>query len=104
MFVSKRLSVIFGEFKTVVIGYFTIVDYKQVKEHFLKEIIVFKRTLADQLENDELLVTLDVLEAEMRLSNPRIPVIRGMLANLETYSELKEFKLRLMGYYNIKNS
>ncbi|MDA2665309.1 MULTISPECIES: hypothetical protein, partial [unclassified Bacillus cereus group] len=25
--VSKRLSVIFGEFKTVVIGYFTIVDY-----------------------------------------------------------------------------
>lgn len=27
MFVSKRLSVIFGEFKTVVIGYFTIVDY-----------------------------------------------------------------------------
>ena len=28
MFVSKRLSVIFGEFKTVVIGYFTIVDYK----------------------------------------------------------------------------
>ncbi|MGH0669815.1 hypothetical protein, partial [Bacillus paranthracis] len=24
---SKRLSVIFGEFKTVVIGYFTIVDY-----------------------------------------------------------------------------
>ena len=63
---------------------------------------MFKRTLADQLENDELLVTLDVLEAEMRLSNPRIPVIRGMLANLETYSELKEFKLRLMGYYNIK--
>ena len=38
----------------------------------------------------------------MRLSNPRIPVIRGMLANLETYSELKEFKLRLIGYYNIK--
>ncbi|MDA1897901.1 hypothetical protein, partial [Bacillus cereus group sp. BcHK28] len=28
--VSKRLSVIFGEFKTVVIGYFTIVDYKYV--------------------------------------------------------------------------
>ncbi|AFQ29296.1 TetR/AcrR family transcriptional regulator [Bacillus thuringiensis] len=77
---------------------------EQVKEHFLKEIIGFKRTLADQLEDDELLVTLDVLEAEMRLLNPRIPVIRGMLANLEVYPELKEFRLRLIGYYNIKNS
>lgn len=76
---------------------------EQVKEQFLKEIIAFKRTLADQLENDELLVTLDVLEAEIRLPNPRIPVIRGMLANLEAYSELKEFRLRLIGYYNIKN-
>ena len=46
---------------------------------------MFKRTLADQLEDDELLVTLDVLEAEIRLLNPRIPVIRGMLANLEVY-------------------
>ncbi|PFO54337.1 TetR family transcriptional regulator [Bacillus cereus] len=77
---------------------------EQVKEHFLKEIIVFKRSLADQLEDDELLVTLDVLEAEIRLLNPRIPVIRGMLANLEAYPELKEFRLRLIGYYNIKNS
>ncbi|AIW86940.1 Transcriptional regulator, TetR [Bacillus mycoides] len=75
----------------------------QVKEHFLSEIIVFKRTLADQLENDELLVTLDVLEAEMRLQNPRIPVIRGMLANLAVYPSLNEFRLRLTAYYNIKN-
>ena len=75
---------------------------EQVKEHFLSEIIVFKRTLADQLENDELLVTLDVLEAEMKLSNPRIPVIQGMLSNLEVYPNLKEFRLRIRGYYNIK--
>ena len=70
--------------------------------NILKEIIVFKRTLADQLEDEELLVTLDVLEAEMRLPNPRIPVIQGMLSNLEVYPNLKEFRLRLMGYYNIK--
>ncbi|MES9706850.1 TetR/AcrR family transcriptional regulator, partial [Bacillus toyonensis] len=75
---------------------------EQVKEHFLKEIIVFKRTLADQLEDDELLITLDVLEAEMRLPNPRVPVIQGMLSNLDVYPNLKEFRLRLMGYYNIK--
>ena len=46
---------------------------------------MFKRTLADQLEDEELLVTLDVLEAEMRMQNPRIPVIQGMLSNLEVY-------------------
>ena len=63
---------------------------------------MFKRTLADQLEDEELLVTLDVLEAEMRLPNPRIPVIQGMLSNLEVYPNLKEFRLRLMGYYNKK--
>ncbi|EJV63474.1 TetR family transcriptional regulator [Bacillus mycoides] len=76
---------------------------EQVKEHFLKEIIVFKRTLADQLEDDELLVTLDVLEAEMRLPNPRVPVIRGMLANLKSYDELTDFRLRLTEYYNVRN-
>ena len=75
---------------------------EQAKEHFLQEIITFKRTLADQLENDELLVTLDVLEAEMRLPNPRIPVIQGMLANLKSYDDLKDFRLRLAGYYHIK--
>ena len=75
---------------------------EQAKEHFLQEIIMFKRTLADQLENDELLVTLDVLESEMKLSNPRIPVIQGMLSNLNAYPDLKDFKLRLKGYYHIK--
>lgn len=75
---------------------------EQAKEHFLQEIIVFKRTLANQLENDELLVTLDVLEAEMRLPNPRIPVIQGMLANLKSYDDFKDFRLRLAGYYHIK--
>ncbi|RKN60263.1 TetR/AcrR family transcriptional regulator [Bacillus sp. S66] len=74
---------------------------EQVKEHFLNEIIILKRTLADQLENDEVLVTLDVLESEMRVPNPRNPVIRGMLANLEAYNDLKDFRLRLARYYYI---
>ncbi|MRC32464.1 TetR/AcrR family transcriptional regulator, partial [Bacillus thuringiensis] len=46
-------------------------------------------------------VTLDVLESEMRVPNPRIPVIRGMLANLEAYNDLKDFRLRLARYYYI---
>ncbi|AWC30701.1 TetR/AcrR family transcriptional regulator [Bacillus cytotoxicus] len=74
---------------------------EQVKEQFLQEIIMFKRNLADELENDELLVTLDVLEAEMRVANPRIPVIQGMLANLKRYDNLMDFRLRLAKYYEI---
>ncbi len=62
---------------------------------------MFKRNLADELENDELLVTLDVLEAEMRVANPRIPVIQGMLANLKRYDNLMDFRLRLAKYYEI---
>lgn len=74
---------------------------EQAKEQFLQEIVTYKRTLADQLENDELLVTLDVLEAEIRLPNPRIPVIQGMLSNLQAYADLQDFRLRLAGYYHI---
>ncbi|WP_242145105.1 MULTISPECIES: TetR/AcrR family transcriptional regulator [unclassified Bacillus cereus group] len=74
---------------------------EQVKEQFLQEIIMFKRNLADELENDELLVTLDVLEAEMRVANPRMPVIQGMLANLKRYDNLTDFRLRLATYYEV---
>lgn len=63
---------------------------------------MFKRTLADQLEDEELLVTLDVLEAEMRLPNPRIPVIQGMLSNLEVYPNLKRISFETYGLLQYK--
>ena len=63
---------------------------------------MFKRTLADQLEDEELLVTLDVLEAEMRMQNPRIPVIQGMLFNLEAYPTLKRIPFEAYGLLQYK--
>lgn len=75
---------------------------EQTKESFLFEIIKLKQQLADQLENDELLVTLDVLEAEIRMNNPRIPVIQGMLANVKLYPELEDFRNRIAEYFSIK--
>ena len=55
---------------------------------FINEIIQLKRTLVDQLGNEELMVTLDVLESEMKTEHPRVPVIQGMLSNFKLYPEL----------------
>ncbi|MCP1122842.1 TetR/AcrR family transcriptional regulator [Bacillus sp. 3103sda1] len=73
------------------------------EESFVNEIITLKRTLVDQLGNDELLVTLDVLESEMKTNHPRVPVIQGMLSNLKSYPELHDFRERLALYYKITN-
>ncbi|WP_369901617.1 TetR/AcrR family transcriptional regulator [Bacillus manliponensis] len=75
---------------------------EQIKESFLHEITVLKQELADQLESDELLVTLEVLEVEMRKNSPRVPVIQGMLANVNLYPELKDFHRRIAEYFSIK--
>ncbi|MFD0769564.1 TetR/AcrR family transcriptional regulator [Bacillus sp. CGMCC 1.60114] len=74
-----------------------------MEESFVNEIITLKRTLVDQLGNDELLVTLDVLESEMKTNHPRVPVIQGMLSNLKSYPELHDFRERLALYYKITN-
>ncbi|PHA01444.1 TetR family transcriptional regulator [Bacillus pseudomycoides] len=71
------------------------------EEVFVNEIIQLKRTLVDQVGNDELLVTLDVLEEEMKRNNPRVPVIQGMLSNLKLYPELRDFREKLAVYYKI---
>lgn len=73
------------------------------EELFINEIIQLKRTLVDQLENEELMVTLDVLESEMKTEHPRVPVIQGMLSNLKLYPELRDFRERLAMYYKITN-
>ncbi|PEA53149.1 TetR family transcriptional regulator [Bacillus pseudomycoides] len=73
------------------------------EEEFVNEIIQLKRTLVDRVGNDELLVTLDVLEEELKMKKPRVPVIQGMLSNLKLYPELCDFRERLAMYYKITN-
>lgn len=73
------------------------------EELFINEIIKLKRALVDQLGSDELMVTLDVLESEMKTDHPRVPVIQGMLFNLKLYPELRDFRERLAMYYKITN-
>ncbi len=62
-----------------------------------------KRILVDRIENDELLVTLDVLEAELKMNKPIVLVIQGMLSNLKLYPEFCDLRERLAMYYKITN-
>lgn len=73
------------------------------EELFINEIMKLKSALVDQLGSDELMVTLDVLESEMKTDHPRVPVIQGMLSNLKLYPELRDFRERLAMYYKITN-
>ncbi|SFC29753.1 DNA-binding transcriptional regulator, AcrR family [Bacillus sp. 491mf] len=73
------------------------------EELFINEILQLKCTLVDQLGNEELMVTLDVLESEMKTEHPRVPVVQGMLSNLKLYPDLRDFRERLAMYYRITN-
>lgn len=54
-----------------------------------------------QLSGD-LLVTLEVLEAEIKEDSPRTAVIQGMLANLNQDPDLAELQKSIAAYYQIK--
>ncbi|HDX9579856.1 TPA: hypothetical protein ROX88_003464 [Bacillus pseudomycoides] len=73
------------------------------EELFINEMIRFKRTLVGQVGNEELMVTLDVLESEMKLDHSRVPVMQGMLSNLKLYPDFRDFRERLAMYYKITN-
>ncbi|MCM3735132.1 TetR/AcrR family transcriptional regulator [Bacillus cytotoxicus] len=73
------------------------------EELFINEIIKLKHTLVGQVGNEELMVTLDVLESEMKLDHSRVPVIQGMLSNLKLYPDFRDFRERVAMYYKITN-
>ncbi|MCM3597820.1 TetR/AcrR family transcriptional regulator [Metabacillus idriensis] len=65
------------------------------------EILAKIEHIKHQLSGD-LQVTLEVIEAEMKEDSPRIPVIKGMLANLNQDSALAELQQSIAAYYQIK--
>jgi AcrR family transcriptional regulator len=57
-----------------------------------------------ELENKEdLEISLEVLENEIRKKTPRIPVIQGMLSNFKQISSLDITRKRILQYFNIKS-
>ncbi|WP_085524745.1 TetR/AcrR family transcriptional regulator [Tuberibacillus sp. Marseille-P3662] len=57
--------------------------------------------LKEKTNNEDLRVTIDVLEEEMKRKSPRMPVIKGMLTNLDSYPEAIELKKKMELYYHI---
>ncbi|MFS0780222.1 TetR/AcrR family transcriptional regulator [Bacillus sp. 1P06AnD] len=52
-------------------------------------------------ENDNAFVTLDVLEEELRRPLPRIPVIQGMVANLQKDNMLQDLQSMLKQFFHL---
>jgi AcrR family transcriptional regulator len=56
----------------------------------------------EKLEEDELLVTFQVLTEEISKEKPRVPVIQGMLSNFNGYPSLDHYKNIISEYYSNK--
>jgi hypothetical protein len=56
----------------------------------------------EKLEEDELLVTFQVLTEEISKEKPRVPVIQGMLSNFNGYPSLNHYKNIISEYYSNK--
>jgi AcrR family transcriptional regulator len=69
------------------------------KDTFVRTIIERKNVLdADSY----LYITLDILELELKTDKPRVPVIKGMLTNLNDYPELEELQAQIMRHFQIQ--
>ncbi|WP_409291491.1 TetR/AcrR family transcriptional regulator [Peribacillus sp. SCS-37] len=55
----------------------------------------------DFKESEDILISLDVIESEIQQKTPRMPVITGMLSNLNEEKELASLIRKIKGYYSL---
>ncbi|MET0786755.1 MAG: hypothetical protein ABWY25_08630, partial [Paenisporosarcina sp.] len=53
-------------------------------------------------DDEDLLVTLEVIADELKKEQPRIPVLKGMLANLVSIESMNELHTKVTNYLDIK--
>lgn len=72
-------------------------------EKDIKEILAEMRPLLCDLEGKEdLEISLDVLEAEIKKEKPRIPVIQGMLSNFTHVKSMEPYRKKIAAFFQIK--
>ncbi|OQM45129.1 hypothetical protein B6A27_13965 [Anoxybacillus sp. UARK-01] len=79
-----------------------ILDHPQPPDHPLDILKKIKDISRPILHDEQLTISIEVLEAEIMAEQPRIPVIKGMLANLYEYPELRYFVNQMADYFQIK--
>ncbi|WP_226671424.1 TetR/AcrR family transcriptional regulator [Metabacillus litoralis] len=54
-----------------------------------------------KIEDENLFITLEVIEEEFKKDQPRVPVIQGMLGNIPDKSQLRPLKKRIKDYFHL---
>jgi AcrR family transcriptional regulator len=67
------------------------------KEDLLRQIKISK----EKGESEDILITLEVLEAEIEMETPRTPVIQGMLGNLKDVPTLQNLKTKIEKFFHL---
>ena len=67
-------------------------------ESILKQ---FKKVI-EQLDNENLEISFEVLESEIKKETPRVPVIQGMLSNFKDIPEVENYRKEIADCYHIK--
>ncbi|MGM9988563.1 MAG: TetR/AcrR family transcriptional regulator [Bacillaceae bacterium] len=112
VFLTKRLDTIVADLlasneeplicKPIVLNmesFYTPYAYK--KEDILLKLQQAKEHYASLVNNEDLVITLEVLEEEIVKKTPRIPVIQGMLTNLSEDNQLVELKTMIMQFFKL---
>ncbi|MEH7887286.1 TetR/AcrR family transcriptional regulator [Bacillus sp. JJ1609] len=83
--------------------------FKKTKAFFLarngdvKNVIEkMKQIISDIDNNEDLKVSIEVLEGEIDKEAPRLPVIQGMLSNFKDQAALERYCEEIAKYYNLK--
>ena len=83
--------------------------FKKSKAFFLgshsdvKKVIGSMRQVIEGIKNNEdLIVSLEVLEGEIDKESPRPPVIQGMLSNFKNYVDLEQYCEEIAKFYHLK--
>lgn len=72
-------------------------------EKSMKEILTeMRKLLCDLGGKEDLEISLDVLESEIKKEKPRIPVIQGMLSNFAHVKSMEPYRKKIAAFFQIK--
>lgn len=71
-------------------------------QDILDAIASIQRKIEHGANKQEIEITLEVLMAEIHADEPRVPIIKGMLSNLNDYKNFEEEQKTIASFYHIQ--